>query len=418
MREYPKKHQNTTKGLSQWDRGGRDTRTGYGKRPNADQQPMDGKRARTYPKGNSEFQFAKKSQPYERVMKLYDGGYADPSDMAGPEYAGSGGPTAGMSDSMVSDFIGGATNSYGGDNFGSNYGGGGYGASNGGGMRDSNIADASGNYGGNAGGGWGGGDSGQGPGMAGYNTGFEPGYGGNAGAILGEAVAASAQAAPAPDPVRAAIDMAPPTTDAFGRSYSNPTQSYKAPDEVIGPPVSLDRPLPSYNYAQGKFGYALTTPNVPKDQTVLDGLVDIAIEKGLNPEDFTRIGFRESRFNPNARNGQYQGMYQMSAAKAREHGINRSDWRQNATAAADDMAEWSQAFQGKYGRAPTRGEMYLSHQQGETGFARLMENPNMKATEARKSSSAILGNVDSVDRKDAQNWTSQQFIDYWNGNLK
>lgn len=431
MRDYGKKPRtDAPSGLSHWDRSGRDSRTGYGKQGNAAPVPMEAKGSRTYPKGNSERSFGKTAQPYERVKKFEAGGYAD-RGYEGPSES----PTAGMPDGMMSDMIGGATNNYGADNYGPSYGGGGYGASPSGptdGMPDGMVSDmlggATNNYGadnfGNAYGGGGYGASyGQNvpgydytgvPGAGGTSYGGEPGYSGNAGETLSQAV----------DPVRSAIDAPLPTSDAYGRAYSplgyqGFSQTAKtAPESVIGPQASLANPVPSYNYSQGKFGYALTTPNVPKDQTVLDGLVDIAIEKGLNPEDFVRVGFRESSFKANAKNGQYAGMYQMSNAKAKEHGINRMDWRQNANAAAEDMADWSKGFQERYGRQPTRGELYLSHQQGETGIARLASNPDKNAIEARGSSKAILGNVDSENKAEARNWTSQQFIDYWNGNLK
>lgn len=83
------------------------------------------------------------------VRRFAEGGYADPSDMAGPEYAASySDPLGGMSESMFADMIGGSTNTYG----GSGYAGGAYDRSPSiSGMRDSNIPDASGVYGGNVG---------------------------------------------------------------------------------------------------------------------------------------------------------------------------------------------------------------------------------------------------------------------------
>lgn len=434
MRDYAKKARtDAPTGLSHWDKSGRDSRSGYGKKANADMQPMQSKGTRLYPKGNSERGFEKKATPFERVQRFESGGYAD----RGYEGPADNGPTAGMSDSMAADMTGGATNNYGADNYGANYGGGGYGQSYDSptaGMPDGMVSDmvggATNNYGAdNYGASYGGGGYGASTGqeVPGYNysgipdaggwTGGgsgEPGYSGSAGETLSQAV----------DPVRAAMDAPLPTSDAYGRAYSPidyqgfSQQPKTAPESVIGPQPSLANPVPSYNYAQGKYGYAITTPNVPQDQTVLDGLVDIAVEKGLNPESFVRVGFRESSFKANAKNGKYEGMYQLSPEKAKEHGINRSDWRANANAAATDMSKWSQGFQDKYGRQPTAGETYLSHQQGETGFSRLASNPDKNAIEARGNRSAIVGNVDSANKSDAANWTSQQFIDYWNGNLK
>lgn len=426
MRDYAKKARtDAPTGLSHWDKSGRG-RDGYGKKPNADMQPMQSKGTRLYPKGNSERSFEKKATPYQRVQAFESGGYADrgyegPADngptagmsegMMADMNGVSGGmsyesPTAGMPDGMQTDMIGGATNNYGADSYGANYGGGGYGTSTGAevpGYDYSGIPGGSESYGSGNGGG---GDT--------YGGGGEPGFSGNAGATLSQAV----------DPVRQAIEAPMPTTDAYGRAYSplgygGFSQTPKSASEsVIGQQPSLANPVPSYNYSQGKFGYAITTPNVPKDQTVLDGLVDTAIQKGINPEDFVRIGFRESSFKAGAKNGKYEGMYQLSDAKRQEHGVARGDWRANANAAATDMAKFSKDFEDKYGRAPTRAETYLSHQQGLTGLDRLVSNPTMNAIEARGNAKAITGNVDKADRQNAASWTSQEFIDYWNGNLK
>lgn len=425
MRDYPKKARTDAHaGLSHWDKSGRDSRTGYAKQGNTAPVPMQSKGSRLYPKGNSEYKFEKKATPYERVQKFEFGGAAERgydgpandgptagmsegmmADMngvsSGPSYES---PTAGMPDGMQTDMIGGATNNYGADSYGANYGGGGYGTSTGAevpGYDYSGIPGGSESYGsGNGGGDTYGGD--------------EPGFSGNAGATLSQAV----------DPVRQAIEAPMPTTDAYGRAYSplgygGFSQTPKsAPESVIGQQPSLANPVPSYNYSQGKFGYAITTPNVPKDQTVLDGLVDTAIQKGINPEDFVRIGFRESSFKAGAKNGKYEGMYQLSDAKRQEYGVARGDWKANASAAATDMAKFSKDFEDKYGRAPTRAETYLSHQQGLTGLDRLVSNPTMNAIEARGNAKAITGNVDKADRQNAASWTSQEFIDYWNGNLK
>lgn len=53
-----------------------------------------------------------------------------------------------------------------------------------------------------------------------------------------------------------------------------------------------------------------------------------------------------------------------------------------------------------------------------TGFQRLMDNPDMNAIQARKSREAILGNVEKPDRARAENFTSREFMDYWEGKLE
>lgn len=181
MREYPKKQNQHHAGTTFWDRGGaRDARSGYGK--SAPSTPAHvattAHTSRDYSKGNVKTPgYLKPGFKHQMVRHFEYGGYADRGYETGPSYES---PTAGMPDSMASDMIGGATNSYGADSYGATYGGGGYGAS------DGTVGDAVGAGSYSGGGSYGeGGDSGAGA-----------AYGEGAGAAnLGGGVAADATVA-------------------------------------------------------------------------------------------------------------------------------------------------------------------------------------------------------------------------------
>jgi hypothetical protein len=131
MREYPKKQNQHHAGTTFWDRGGaRDARSGYGK--SAPSTPAHvattAHTSRDYSKGNVKTpDYLKPGFKHEMVRHFEYGGMAE----RGYESAANTDPTAGMSESMVADMVGGATNSYGGGDYGPAQGGGGYGASDG-----------------------------------------------------------------------------------------------------------------------------------------------------------------------------------------------------------------------------------------------------------------------------------------------
>ena len=137
----------------------------------------------------------------------------------------------------------------------------------------------------------------------------------------------------------------------------------------------------------------------------------------------------ESGGNPNARTGKYTGLLQMGPDEIRKYG-GKSLKHGRAM-----LADRAIAFQQNYGRQPSATELYLMHQQGESGLAAHMRNPdapawqNMASTaEARGKRNgetwarrAIWGNVPHYLKKQyssVDNMTSAQFMDLWNRKIE
>lgn len=122
-------------------------------------------------------------------------------------------------------------------------------------------------------------------------------------------------------------------------------------------------------------------------------------------DDFLRQLIQiESGGNPNARTGSYRGLGQFGRAEEQRYGIDDSNWNNPEIATAvikKHMAWLYPQLEQKLGRAPTPGELYLSHQQGVAGGPALLSNPDMPAWKAVRpyykddatAQSAIYGNI-------------------------
>lgn len=148
---------------------------------------------------------------------------------------------------------------------------------------------------------------------------------------------------------------------------------------------------------------AANTKPVPKV------VVDTAEKYGINPNDFARMAWIESKFNPNAAaNGSSAGgLFQFIDSTAANYGLkNKFDAAANADAAArlwmDNKAGLTKAL----GREPTGGELYLAHQQGLGGAAKLLANPNAPAT-------AIVGHDAVRLNGGSSDMTAGQFANLW-----
>jgi|GEM_PF-3376997 len=109
----------------------------------------------------------------------------------------------------------------------------------------------------------------------------------------------------------------------------------------------------------------------------------IAEKYGINRDDFKRMAWIESRFDPNARAGTSSagGLFQFLDSSARAYGLaNKFDGPANAEAAARMWNDNKAALSRALGREPTGGELYLAHQQGPGGAIKLLTNPNAAAT--------------------------------------
>ena len=128
---------------------------------------------------------------------------------------------------------------------------------------------------------------------------------------------------------------------------------------------------------------------------------------GLPPGYLNTVANIESSGNPNAGNGSAKGLFQFIPSTAAHYGLaNPYDPAAASDAAGrlsrDNYAALSKAL----GRAPSAEELYLGHQQGASGAAKLLLNPNAPAANA-VGASAVLNNGGTADM------TGGQFAALW-----
>jgi hypothetical protein len=170
----------------------------------------------------------------------------------------------------------------------------------------------------------------------------------------------------------------------------------------------------------------------PRLSRKLEGAIQNAAERHALPTATLRaFAAIESRGNPWATTGSYHGVYQLSRSEFEKYGGrgNIFDLNKNTDVAARKLRSESEAFSQQYGRAPTAVELYLIHQQGVSGAAMHLANPDLPAWqnmyrtgEGQKKGPgwarlAIWGNV-PVDQRaqfpaGVDSITSRQFIDMW-----
>ena len=156
---------------------------------------------------------------------------------------------------------------------------------------------------------------------------------------------------------------------------------------------------------------------------------------GVPPSTLRAFAAIESGGNPRARTGSYFGVYQLSHSEFRKYGGRGSifDLSENTKVAARKLRAEADAFSRQYGREPTATELYMLHQQGITGAATHMANPdapawqNMYLTpEGQKKGPAwarlaIWGNIPQDQRAQfpdgVDSVTSRQFMELWDRKL-
>jgi hypothetical protein len=129
---------------------------------------------------------------------------------------------------------------------------------------------------------------------------------------------------------------------------------------------------------------------------------------GLPSGYLARTAQIESNFNPNAKNPNSSagGLFQFINSTARQYGLaNRFD-PVAATAAAARLASDNRDFLARrLGREPSAGELYLAHQQGAGGAAKLLANPNASA-------SSVVGDAAARLNRGA-GMTANAFANQW-----
>lgn len=117
----------------------------------------------------------------------------------------------------------------------------------------------------------------------------------------------------------------------------------------------------------------------------------------------------ESRGDVNAvnPNSGAAGPFQFISSTARQYGLdNPHDLRASADAAARLARDNASVLRSRLGRDPTAAELYLAHQQGAGGAAKLLANPNARAAD-------LVGKKAVEWNGGRPDMTAQEFANLW-----
>jgi hypothetical protein len=133
---------------------------------------------------------------------------------------------------------------------------------------------------------------------------------------------------------------------------------------------------------------------------------------GLPSGYLARTAQIESSFNPNAKNpnSSATGLFQFINSTARQYGLeNPLDPVASSDAAARLARDNAATLRSALGRDPSPAELYLAHQQGGGGAARLLSNPNARAADIVGAEAVRLngGNLDMTAGQFAQLWLTK-----------
>lgn len=141
---------------------------------------------------------------------------------------------------------------------------------------------------------------------------------------------------------------------------------------------------------------------------------------GLPQGFLRRMAQIESKFNPNAQNPNSSagGLFQFIDSTAKNYGLGNKFDPVASTDAASRLAVDNKNYLAKIlGRDPTSGELYLAHQQGAGGAAKLLSNPSAPAADIVGLKAANLnGGAGLTAGELAQKWTSK-FGDVGSGGI-
>lgn len=147
--------------------------------------------------------------------------------------------------------------------------------------------------------------------------------------------------------------------------------------------------------------------NAPAE--IRNTIVAAAQRYGMDPAKLMKIAELESTFNPNAKNPKSSagGLFQFIDGTAADYGLkNRFDPVEASDAGARLMRDNRAHLVKVLGREPTVGELYLAHQQGRGGAAKLLANPNARAAD-------LVGEKAVTLNGGKASWTAAQFSALW-----
>lgn len=144
---------------------------------------------------------------------------------------------------------------------------------------------------------------------------------------------------------------------------------------------------------------------------VISAIQTAAAKYGVSETLLNRIAHVESRFDPNAYNPSgATGLFQFMPGTWKQYGNgqNARDPVANADAAARLLIANRDQLATSIGRAPTEGEIYLAHQQGAAGAAKLLKNPDKPAVD-------VVGRAAVMQNGGTADMTAGQFAQLWIG---
>ncbi|MDF1778784.1 MAG: transglycosylase SLT domain-containing protein [Rhizobiaceae bacterium] len=141
-------------------------------------------------------------------------------------------------------------------------------------------------------------------------------------------------------------------------------------------------------------------------------ITDVAVKNGINPHVFLHMAKIESAFNPNAFHPKSKacGLFQFILSTAKAYKLtNCRDPRANAEAAAMLFKDNARYLRNVLGREPSAGEIYLAHQQGAGGAAKLLTHPHKLARDIVGAKAVTMngGHLRMTGIEFAQLWTSK-----------
>jgi hypothetical protein len=183
-----------------------------------------------------------------------------------------------------------------------------------------------------------------------------------------------------------------PTIGVFDSSTAGPigTPFVRTEEQEIGDAAMAALDRPEAMSPQGYFGTLEQQYNLPEGYLARTA----EIESGGDP----------NAQNPNSSAG---GMFQFIDSTAQQYGLtDKTDWRASSDAAARLAADNAAYLRKALGRKPTAAELYLAHQQGAGGAAKLLSNPNADAA-------SLLGNEAVSLNAGGAGVTAGDFANQW-----
>jgi hypothetical protein len=141
---------------------------------------------------------------------------------------------------------------------------------------------------------------------------------------------------------------------------------------------------------------------------ITETITKAALRHGVDPTGLIKTAGIESHFNPNAKNPRSSagGLFQFIDSTAKNYGLsNKYDAAQSADAAARLWKDNKDSLTRSLGREPTNGELYLAHQQGPAGAAKIIKNPDASVSSTVGKSAAHLNAGSGM--------TNRQFVNMW-----